>query len=84
MTRTVVADTAGLGNNRRPSAVLGFPAIAVPAGFVGDLPVGIEFKARPFGESYLFRMAYAFEQGTHHRRNPPLTPAVNGSMTPKG
>ena len=68
MTRTVVPDTAGLGNNRRLSPVLGFPAITVPAGLIGDLPVGIEFMARPFGESDLFRIAYAFEQGTHHRR----------------
>jgi Asp-tRNA(Asn)/Glu-tRNA(Gln) amidotransferase A subunit family amidase len=34
--------------------------------------------ARPFGESDLFRMAYAFEQGTRHRRAPPLTPALTG------
>ena len=78
MTRTVVPDTAGFGNNRRLSPVLGFPAIAVPAGFIGDLPVGIEFMARPFGESDLFRIAYAFEQGTRHRRNPPLTPVLTG------
>jgi amidase len=76
MTKTVVPDTAGLGNNRRLSPVLGFPALAVPGGFVGDLPVGIEFMARPFGESDLFRMAYAFEQGTQYRRPPPLTPAL--------
>jgi amidase len=76
MTQTAVPDTAGFGNNRRLSPVLGFPALAVPAGFVGDLPVGIEFMARPFAESNLFRMAYAFEQGTRHRRPPPLTPAL--------
>jgi len=78
MTRTVIADTAGFGNNRRLSPVLGFPAIAVPAGFIGDLPVGIEFMARPFAEPDLFRVAFAFEQGTHHRRPPPLTPALRG------
>jgi Asp-tRNA(Asn)/Glu-tRNA(Gln) amidotransferase A subunit family amidase len=76
MTPTVVPDTAGFGNNRRLSPVLGFPAIAVPAGFIGDLPVGIEFMARPFGESDLFRTAYAFKQGTRHRRHPPLTPGL--------
>ena len=76
MTRTVVADTAGLGNNRRLSPVLGFPAIAVPAGFIGDLPVGVEFMARPFREPDLFRMAFAFEQATRHRQPPPLAPAL--------
>jgi Asp-tRNA(Asn)/Glu-tRNA(Gln) amidotransferase A subunit family amidase len=77
MTRTVVPDSAGLGSNRRLSPVLGFPAIAVPAGFIGGLPVGVEFMARPFGEPDLFRMAFAFEQGTRHRRPPPLTPALS-------
>jgi amidase len=76
MTQTVVPDTAGFGNNRRLSPVLGFPALAIPAGFVGDLPVGIEFMSRPFAELDLFRMAYAFEQGTRHRRPPPLTPTL--------
>jgi len=78
MTRTILPDTAGFGNNRRLSPVLGFPAIAVPAGFIGELPVGVEFMARPFAEPDLFRMAFAFEQGTRHRRPPPLTPALRG------
>jgi Asp-tRNA(Asn)/Glu-tRNA(Gln) amidotransferase A subunit family amidase len=75
MTQAVVPDAAGLGSNRRLSPVLGFPALAVPAGFIEGVPVGIEFMARPFGEPDLFRVAYAFEQGTRHRTSPPLTPA---------
>lgn len=76
MTRTVVADTAGLGNNRRLSPVLGFPAITVPGGFVGDVPVGLELMGRPFSEGALFRLAYAFEQATRHRRPPHGTPPL--------
>jgi Asp-tRNA(Asn)/Glu-tRNA(Gln) amidotransferase A subunit family amidase len=75
MTRAVLPDTAGLGNNRRLSPVLGFPALAVPAGFIGELPVGIEFMGRPFSEPELFKLGYAFEQAGRHRRPPPLTPA---------
>jgi len=78
MTRPV-ADDDRLGNNRRLSPILGFPAITVPAGFTTDgLPVGIEFLARPFAEELLFRVAYAYEQGTHHRKPPISTPPLHG------
>ena len=78
MTR-LVADDERLGNNRRLSPVLGFPAITVPAGFTTDgLPVGIEFLARPFAEALLFKMAYTYEQETHHRKPPILTPPLSG------
>jgi Asp-tRNA(Asn)/Glu-tRNA(Gln) amidotransferase A subunit family amidase len=78
MTKLEVEDDR-LGNNRRLSSILGFPAITVPAGFTTDgLPVGIEFMARPFAEAVLFRLGYAYEQGTHHRRPPASTPALRG------
>ena len=77
MTRQVVDDVAGFGHNRRLSPLLGCPAIAVPAGFTSDgLPVGIEFMTRPFTEPLLFRLAYAFEQRTRHRKPPASTPAL--------
>ena len=74
MTRPVVDDFAGIGNNRRLSPVLGFPALAVPAGFTTDgIPVGIEFMARPFAEPTLLKIAFSYEQGTRHRKPPALT-----------
>ena len=74
MTRPVVEDFAGIGNNRRLSPVLGFPAVAVPAGFTTDgVPVGIEFMARPFAEPMLLKIAFSYEQGTRHRKPPALT-----------
>jgi Asp-tRNA(Asn)/Glu-tRNA(Gln) amidotransferase A subunit family amidase len=76
LTRTTL-DSAGPGNNRRLSPVLGFPAITVPAGFTTDgLPVGLELMARTFAEPLLLRMAFAYEQGTHHRRPPASTPSL--------
>jgi Asp-tRNA(Asn)/Glu-tRNA(Gln) amidotransferase A subunit family amidase len=79
MTRTAVEDVAGVGNNRRLSPVLGFPAMTVPAGFTADgLPVGLELMARPFAEPTLFKLAYSYEQGTHHRKPPRLMPALTG------
>ncbi len=65
------------GENRRLSAILGFPALTVPAGFTTDnLAVGIEFLGRPFAEVSLLKLAYAYEQGTRNRRPPPSTPAL--------
>jgi Asp-tRNA(Asn)/Glu-tRNA(Gln) amidotransferase A subunit family amidase len=70
-------ELTGLGNNRRLSPVIGFPAITVPAGFTSDgLAVGLELMARPFAEQLLIRLAYAYEQATRHRKPPASMPAV--------
>jgi amidase len=52
----------------------GFPAITVPMGFTRGnmLPAGLQFLGRPWDEQTLIRLAYAYEQGTHHRRAPAL------------
>jgi len=66
-------NTPGGDNNQFFSPSTGFPAITVPMGFTrGDtLPAGLQFFGRPWSESTLIRLAYAYEQATHHRR-PPL------------
>ncbi len=74
---TSTLDSAGPGNNRRLSPALGFPAITVPAGFTAEgLPIGLELMGREFDEGLLLKLAYAYEQGTHHRRPPATTPAL--------
>jgi Asp-tRNA(Asn)/Glu-tRNA(Gln) amidotransferase A subunit family amidase len=74
MTKSFVDDFAGIGNNRRLSPVIGFPALTVPAGFTTDgIPVGIEFMTRPFAETTLLKIAFSYEQGTGHRKPPALT-----------
>jgi amidase len=81
LTRTVI-DSTGPGNNRRLSPAIGFPAMTVPAGFTADgLPVGLELMGRTFAEPTLFRLAYAYEQGTHHRKPPQTTPALRGDSS---
>jgi Asp-tRNA(Asn)/Glu-tRNA(Gln) amidotransferase A subunit family amidase len=62
----------------------GQPAITVPMGFTrAGLPLGLQLMARPFDEDVLFRLAYAYEQATGHRRPPPgfgpLPVALSGS-----
>jgi amidase len=58
------------GASSTPAAVAGYPNINVPAGFVFGLPVGISFFGAAFSEPKLIRIAYAYEQATHHRRAP--------------
>jgi len=67
-------NTPGGDNNQFFSPSTGFPAITVPMGFTrGDtLPAGLQFFGRPWSEATLIRLAYAYEQATHHRRPPVL------------
>jgi amidase len=71
----------GLGGSSTPTALAGYPAITVPAGFSFGLPVGITFMGRAFSEPTLIRLAYAFEQGTHHRVKPRYRPTVPSGLT---
>ena len=50
----------------------GLPAMSVPAGFVGGLPVGLQIIGNHFTEARLFNIAHAFQQATDwHRPIPP-------------
>jgi amidase len=51
--------------------------ITVPSGFTTDnLPVGITLFGRPYSEPTLLKLAYAYEQATHHRVPPKTTPPL--------
>jgi Asp-tRNA(Asn)/Glu-tRNA(Gln) amidotransferase A subunit family amidase len=51
--------------------------ITVPSGFTTDsLPVGITFFGQAYSEPTLIKLAYAYEQATHHRSPPKTTPAL--------
>ncbi len=62
-------DTSNLAN------VAGIPAIVLPCGFTAGppvLPLGIQFCARWFDESTLFRIAHAYQSATNwHKQRPP-------------
>lgn len=40
----------------------GFPSLALPCGFVNNLPVGIQIIGPQFSEELLFQVGYAYEQ----------------------
>lgn len=65
-------------NSQTFSPTSGFPAMTVPMGFTRDntLPIGMSLLGRAWSESTLIRLAYAYEQATHHRRAPASTPAL--------
>jgi amidase len=60
------------GSSSSPAAVAGYPSITVPMGFAMGLPVGVSFVGTAWSEGKLLRLAYAYEQGTRHRRAPRL------------
>ena len=71
-------NTPGGDNSQLFSPSTGFPAITVPMGYTrgGRLPGGLQFFGRPWSEATLLRLAYAYEQATHHRRPPSATPPL--------
>ena len=52
------------------AALSGYPNINVPMGFIGEVPVGMCFFGRAWSEPVLLEIAYAYEQGTKHRKAP--------------
>ncbi len=51
----------------------GLPALSLPCGFAGSLPVAISLVGRPFYENQLVAVGRAFQSQTDwHRRRPPV------------
>src|SRR3954471_3130462 len=71
-------NTPGGDTSQLFSPSTGFPAIIVPMGYTrgGTLPAGLQLLGRPWSEATLLKLAYAYEQATHHRRAPAATPAL--------
>jgi Asp-tRNA(Asn)/Glu-tRNA(Gln) amidotransferase A subunit family amidase len=64
-------------NSQFFSPTTGFPAIQVPMGYTrGTLPAGMTFFGRAWSEATLIKLAYSYEQVTHHRRPPATVPPL--------
>jgi amidase len=64
-------------NSQLFSPSTGWPALTVPMGYTrGTLPAGMTFFGRAFSEPALIRLAYGYEQATHHRHPPSATPPL--------
>jgi amidase len=56
---------------------LHWPAAVVPMGYTyEDLPSGLQIVGRPWTETTLIEIAYAFEQATNHRHPPSTVPPL--------
>ena len=62
-------DSYHLGSSS-PAAMAGYPNITVPMGYIDELPVGISFFGKAWSEPLLIEIAYAYENGTKHRKSP--------------
>jgi Asp-tRNA(Asn)/Glu-tRNA(Gln) amidotransferase A subunit family amidase len=57
--------------NTMPYNFAHLPAVSVPCGFAGGLPVGLQFAGGPFDDARVLRAAHAYEQATDwHTRRP--------------
>jgi amidase len=65
-------------NSQVFSPTTGMPAITVPMGYTrgNRLPAGLQLLGRAFDEPRLIRLAYAYEQATKWRREPPTAPPL--------
>ncbi|MDE0038645.1 MAG: Asp-tRNA(Asn)/Glu-tRNA(Gln) amidotransferase subunit GatA [Gammaproteobacteria bacterium] len=55
-----------------PASLAGLPALSIPCGNVGGLPVGMQLIAPHFGEDRLLGLAESFQRETDwHERTPP-------------
>lgn len=76
-----VTDNAQPGRNGILASIGMTPAITLPGGFstptadapIG-VPIGVEFMGKQWSEPTLISIAYAFEQATHARQVPKVTP----------
>jgi amidase len=76
LTDLINGDNPVGGGSSSEAAVACYPSVAVPAGFIGGLPVCMSFFGRAWSEPVLIQLAYAFEQATKFRKAPQFLPTL--------
>jgi amidase len=76
----VNGDCSTGGGNSSIAAVAGYPTITVPVGYSFGLPVGMSLIGKPWTETTLLKLAYAYEQAGKMRRPPRLLPTADLSV----
>ncbi|MGC7101942.1 amidase [Amycolatopsis lurida] len=66
-------DAFELGSST-PAAVAGYPNVSVPAGYAGELPIGVSLFAGRWTDAEVLSLAAAFEQAAPVRRAPRYLP----------
>ena len=70
-------NTTPTGTTTWVASGLHWPALIVPMGYTGEnLPSGLQIVGRPWSESALIEIGYAYEQATHHRKPPASVPPL--------
>ncbi|MGW5054278.1 amidase family protein [Actinokineospora sp. NPDC004072] len=72
----VTGDPGSSIDSATPAAVAGYPAVTVPAGSAGPLPIGITFLSGAHQDAPLLTAAAAFERLVQARREPEFLPAL--------
>ncbi|RSS43996.1 amidase [Streptomyces sp. WAC07061] len=67
-----------------PAAVAGYPSLSVPAGFVGELPVGLLLMAGDRQDAGLLSLGAAVERHLDARRAPRYLPTAGPREVPGG
>lgn len=55
-----------------PVNLAGLPGMTVPCGFSDGMPLGLQFIGKPFDESTLYQVAYAYEQEAKQEKTPAI------------
>jgi amidase len=77
MTDNVSGDHSSGISSSSLAAISGYPSIAIPAGDILGLPIGISFIGPEFSDALMIQFAYALEQGGYQRRPPLQRPATD-------
>ena len=74
----LISETVNETHRRPPSNTsafnhYGIPAVTVPCGFSGGLPVGMQIAGPAYAEALVLRVGHAYQESTDwHRRRPPV------------